>query len=141
MGRSEVQADVYELISGWTKEDHDYLRAEVPRTALQTPFRGGTLQDLAKQARACAAGGCTPARRRVFGLFRLAAHPRVTAYRVGQQCALSGCACSLQRRPACIRLAQQPLSVVEAWRWWKLGAVCIQASVQRSGDVFLSVLA
>jgi len=61
VGCSEVQADVYELISGWTKEDHDYLRAEVPRTALQTPFRDGTLQDLAKQARGLPcnlAGGC-----------------------------------------------------------------------------------
>ena len=51
--RREAQAAAYELISDWTEEDHDYLRAEVPRTALQTPFRGGTLQDLAKQVRRC----------------------------------------------------------------------------------------
>ena len=47
--RRESQAAAYELISCWTTEDHDYLRAEVPRTALRTPFRDGTLQDLAKQ--------------------------------------------------------------------------------------------
>ena len=49
LARRESQAAAYELISSWTTEDHDYLRAEVPRTALRTPFRDGTLQDLAKQ--------------------------------------------------------------------------------------------
>ena len=31
-----------ELVRGWTAEDHAWLRAEVPRTALATPFRDGT---------------------------------------------------------------------------------------------------
>ena len=53
LSRRESQAAAYELISGWTTEDHNYLRAEVPRTALRTPFRDGTLQDLAKQVRSC----------------------------------------------------------------------------------------
>lgn len=47
----ESQAAAYKMISGWTMEDHDYLRAEVPRTALRTRFRDGTLQDLGKQVR------------------------------------------------------------------------------------------
>lgn len=36
-----------ELIADWTQEEHEYLRAEVPRQALATPFRGGTVQDMA----------------------------------------------------------------------------------------------
>ena len=30
-----------DLVRGWTAEDHAWLRAEVPRTALATPFRDG----------------------------------------------------------------------------------------------------
>ena len=36
------------LISDWSYDEVSTLRDEVPRTALKTPFRGGTLQDLAK---------------------------------------------------------------------------------------------
>jgi len=45
---SASQAEAYDLISDFTAEDHDYLRAQVPITGLQTPFRDGTVQDLAK---------------------------------------------------------------------------------------------
>ena len=36
-------------VKDWSLEDHAYLRAEVPRQGLQTPFKGGTLQDLARE--------------------------------------------------------------------------------------------
>ncbi len=39
-----------DLIEGFSAEEHAYLRAEVPRQALKTPFRGGTVGDLAAQA-------------------------------------------------------------------------------------------
>jgi hypothetical protein len=41
------------MVADWTQEERDYLRVEVARSALRTPFRGGTVQDLAKQV-----GGC-----------------------------------------------------------------------------------
>eukprot|EP00891_Asterochloris_glomerata_P008226 jgi/Astpho2/8226/fgenesh1_pm.00122_%23_3_t len=43
----QSQAAALELISDWTQEDHEQLRRDVPRLALKTPFRGGTVQDLA----------------------------------------------------------------------------------------------
>ena len=39
----------WDLIEDFSAEEHAYLRAEAPRQALQTPFRGGTLLDLARQ--------------------------------------------------------------------------------------------
>ena len=36
-----------ELVAGWTAEEREYLRVEAPRRGLKTPFRGGTLQDIA----------------------------------------------------------------------------------------------
>ncbi len=36
------------LCRDWTAEEHATLRAEVPRTGLRTPFRAGTLQDIAR---------------------------------------------------------------------------------------------
>jgi hypothetical protein len=45
----EVQSEVYGLIQDWSLEEHARLRAEAPRSGLQTPHRGGTLQDVAKQ--------------------------------------------------------------------------------------------
>jgi len=38
----------YDMIKDWTQEEHDYLRAEVPRTALKTTFRNNTVCDIAK---------------------------------------------------------------------------------------------
>jgi glutamate--cysteine ligase len=46
-----------DLVRDWTVEDHAYLRAEVPRTALATPFRGRFLQDLAREVVAIAKAG------------------------------------------------------------------------------------
>ncbi|MBI4970157.1 MAG: glutamate--cysteine ligase [Rhodospirillales bacterium] len=45
------------LIADWTEEDHDRLRRLVPRLGLSTPFRKGTVQDLAKRVVAIARGG------------------------------------------------------------------------------------
>ncbi len=39
-----------ELIKDWTIEEMEALRRDVPRLALKTPFRGGTLQDIARRA-------------------------------------------------------------------------------------------
>ena len=38
------------LVADWSIEDHAYLRAEVPRLGLKTPFRDGTVLDLAREA-------------------------------------------------------------------------------------------
>jgi glutamate--cysteine ligase len=38
----------YNMIKDWTQEEHDHLRAEVPRTALKTTFRNRTVCDIAK---------------------------------------------------------------------------------------------
>jgi glutamate--cysteine ligase len=38
-----------ELIKDWTHEDREYLRAQVPKRGLATPFRGRPLLDLAKE--------------------------------------------------------------------------------------------
>ncbi|WP_142847888.1 glutamate--cysteine ligase [Telmatospirillum sp. J64-1] len=37
----------WDLVKDWTPEEHDHLRREVPRRALQTPFRNGSLKDIA----------------------------------------------------------------------------------------------
>ena len=47
----EVQTEVYNLIKDWSLEEHSYLREHVPKTGLQTPFRDGTLQDVALKVR------------------------------------------------------------------------------------------
>ncbi|MBT3991440.1 MAG: glutamate--cysteine ligase [Rhodospirillaceae bacterium] len=44
----QALADVTSLISDWSYDEVSGLRDQVPVTALKTPFRGGTLQDLAK---------------------------------------------------------------------------------------------
>ena len=40
----------WDMVKDWTAEERDQMRFDVPRLGLQTPFRNGTLQDLAKQA-------------------------------------------------------------------------------------------
>jgi glutamate--cysteine ligase len=40
----------WDLVKDWTLADHQYLRDEVPRQALHTPFRTGKLNDVARQA-------------------------------------------------------------------------------------------
>ena len=37
----------WDLVKDFTLEEHNYLRTEVPKTALKTPFRTGTVGDLA----------------------------------------------------------------------------------------------
>jgi len=47
----------WDLVKDWTLEEHEYLRAEVPKQALRTPFRGRPLNAVAQQAVAIAAQG------------------------------------------------------------------------------------
>jgi glutamate--cysteine ligase len=49
----------WDRVEDWTIEEHAYLRAEVPRQGLRTPFRGGTVQDLAKEMLELADAGLT----------------------------------------------------------------------------------
>jgi glutamate--cysteine ligase len=46
-----------ELVRGWTVEEIRWLRREVPRTALATPFRGRTVRDIAREVVAIAKDG------------------------------------------------------------------------------------
>ena len=39
----------WDLCRDWSNEEREYLRAETPKTALDTPFRGGTVLDIARQ--------------------------------------------------------------------------------------------
>jgi glutamate--cysteine ligase len=41
--------EAYEWTRDWTLKEHAHLRAEVPRRGLATPFRGGTVRDLARR--------------------------------------------------------------------------------------------
>ncbi len=47
----------WQLCRDWTLDDHLYLRAEVPRLALRTPFRGRLLRDWAREVLELAAEG------------------------------------------------------------------------------------
>ncbi len=47
----------WDMVRDWTAEERQSLRDAVPRTALKTPFRGGTVQDLAIRAVAIAQEG------------------------------------------------------------------------------------
>ena len=47
----------WDLVKDWTLEDHTYLRAEVPRQALHTPFHGRRVNAVAHQAVEIAAEG------------------------------------------------------------------------------------
>jgi len=47
----------YDLVEGWTQEDHLRLRAEAPRSGLATEFAGGTVLDLAREVVAIARAG------------------------------------------------------------------------------------
>ena len=53
----EARNSASDLIADWTQEEHEYLRSEVPRQALKTPFRGGTLQDIALETLKISHGG------------------------------------------------------------------------------------
>jgi len=47
----------YDLIKDWTAEERQQLRNDVPRLALKTPFRRGTVLDVAREAVDLASGG------------------------------------------------------------------------------------
>ncbi|KAF6263857.1 gamma-glutamylcysteine synthetase [Scenedesmus sp. NREL 46B-D3] len=53
----QAQAEALGLISSWSQDDRDYLAREVPRLGLATPFKGGTVQDVALKVLAIAQGG------------------------------------------------------------------------------------
>ncbi len=53
----QALADVTSMISDWSYDEVSALRDEVPVAALKTPFRGSTLQDLAKDVLAIAKQG------------------------------------------------------------------------------------
>ncbi len=53
-----------QLVKGWTIEEMLALRDDVPRLALKSPFRGGTLQDIGRQVVAIARAGLTRRDRR-----------------------------------------------------------------------------
>jgi glutamate--cysteine ligase len=42
--------EAYQMIKDWTQEEHDFLRHEVPRSALKTPFRNRTVREIAQDA-------------------------------------------------------------------------------------------
>ena len=52
-----VLDQAWELVKDWTQEERAALRAGVPKTALQTPFRSGTVLDVAKQVLALSQEG------------------------------------------------------------------------------------
>lgn len=47
----------WDLVKDWTAEERDAMRAGAAKTALKTPFRNTTLQDIAQQALAIARSG------------------------------------------------------------------------------------
>jgi glutamate--cysteine ligase len=53
----------WELVKDWTDEERETLRRDVPKTALNTRFRRGTIQDIAKEAVALARQGLSRRRR------------------------------------------------------------------------------
>jgi glutamate--cysteine ligase len=47
----------WDLVKDWTIQEHDALRRDVPKLGLKTPFRSGTLQDVARRVMAIAEAG------------------------------------------------------------------------------------
>jgi glutamate--cysteine ligase len=47
----------WDLVKDWTPEEHGYLRSEVPRQALKTPFRNRTVADVAASTLEIASDG------------------------------------------------------------------------------------
>ncbi|CAI8218177.1 MAG: Glutamate--cysteine ligase EgtA [Alphaproteobacteria bacterium] len=46
---AETQSKLVDYIADWTQEERDALRLGAPQTGLATPFRGGTLLDMARE--------------------------------------------------------------------------------------------
>jgi glutamate--cysteine ligase len=53
----------WDLVKDWSVEEMERMRTDVPRLGLATPFRGGTLRDVARQAVAIAVEGLRARRR------------------------------------------------------------------------------
>ncbi len=54
---SQALDDAYEMTRDWTHADREYLREQTPKTGLQTPFMGTTVQDIAKSMLALSQAG------------------------------------------------------------------------------------
>lgn len=61
---SRALDDAWHLVRDWTVEERETLWLEAPRTGLATPFRSGTLQEVAKEAVAIAREGLSRRARR-----------------------------------------------------------------------------
>ena len=57
-------AGAHALVADWTEEERQYLRREVPRHALATPFRKGTVRDVAREVVGLARAGLKARARR-----------------------------------------------------------------------------
>jgi glutamate--cysteine ligase len=53
----------WDLVKDWNAQDHDFLRAETPKTGLATMFRGRALNELAREVVALAHAGLKARRR------------------------------------------------------------------------------
>ncbi|MFQ5467904.1 MAG: glutamate--cysteine ligase, partial [Kiloniellaceae bacterium] len=47
----------WDLVKDWTRDEHEALRAEVPRRGLETEFRGGALREIAREVLAISTAG------------------------------------------------------------------------------------
>ena len=54
---ADAQTDAWDMIKDWTIEEQAKMRDDVPRQGLAAPFRGGRVQDLAKQSLVIANSG------------------------------------------------------------------------------------
>ena len=54
---AQTQSQLVDYIADWTQVERDALRLGAPQTGLQTPFRGGTLLDMAREIVPMAAQG------------------------------------------------------------------------------------
>ncbi|TCS60642.1 glutamate--cysteine ligase [Varunaivibrio sulfuroxidans] len=52
-----ARAKAWDIVHDWSREDHAFLRREVPKTALATAFRGGDVGDIALDVLEIAHGG------------------------------------------------------------------------------------
>lgn len=53
----EARDAAWDLVKDWTEQERQSLREDVPRMAIHTPFRGGTVADVARQVVELARGG------------------------------------------------------------------------------------
>jgi len=54
---SDSQSAAWDMVKDWTIEEQARMRDDVPAQGLKTPFRGGTVQDLAKRSLEIASAG------------------------------------------------------------------------------------